>query len=107
MSHHSIEYRSVGILLISDGVILRANPLAEDRTDVVVTGDIRVGAIFRDSTTGQWHYDGHLKTFLGIEGEPVFDTDAEAGRRMQGLIPSMVEVKEKLRRLIVQQDEDE
>ena len=107
MSHHSIAYRSVGILLTDEGVILRADPLPEGRTEIMASTGLIVGAIVRNSESGRWSYDAQLRAFLGIDGDPDFGTDAEAGRKMGGVIPSLAQVKEKIRRLIVIRNEDD
>lgn len=107
MSHHSIAYRSVGILVLGEGVVLRAEPLPEGRTKIMASTGLDVGAIVRDNESGRWSYDAHLRAFLGIEGDPDFGTDAEAGREIPGLIPSLGQVNEKIRRLIVMRNEDD
>ena len=107
MSHHSIQYRSVGILVIDEGVILRAEPLSEGRTEILAGTGISVGEIVRNSESGRWSYDAHLRAFLGIEGDPDFGTDVEAGKEISDLIPSLGQVNEKIGRLIVLRNEDD
>lgn len=107
MREHSWLDRSVGDLVMDEGVILRADPLSEDRTEIVAATDLNVGAIVRNSESGRWSYDAQLKAFLGIEGDPDFGTDAEAGNEMQDLIPSLAQVNQKISRLIVIRNEDD
>ena len=90
-----IANRAVGILVIEEGVIIRAHPTTEDRTDITVApNDVIAGAIIRDPATGRWRYDETARRALGINGDPDFATDIEAGRELQEHLPPLPQVRE-------------
>ena len=75
--------RSMGILVIGEGVTIRAYPQAEDRTAIELAPDTPVGNIVRDPESGRWRYDEQLVNALGLDGNPWFDTDLKAGPRIE------------------------
>ena len=78
----SLANRSMGILMSGEGLIVRADPNASDRTDIEIAPNVKAGAIVRDSESGPWRYDKRLRGVFGIEGDPVFETCARAGREI-------------------------
>ena len=81
--------RAMGTILFKEGVILRAYPLEENRTEIELAPNIRIGAIVRDPETGRWRYDDALRTALGIVKAPEFTTDCEAAESLEEFIPSL------------------
>ena len=92
--------RSMGILLIDQGVVLRAYPNTEDRTDIEVNAGTKVGAIVRDSKTGKWRYTESLRVLLGLEDDPEFDSDLDAGKKLAAYLPPLAQVRENIRALL-------
>ena len=84
--------RSLGTLIIGEGVIIRAEPATEDRTDIQVAPDTIVGAIVHDSETGRWRYDETMRMALGITENPDFATDAEAGKKLREFLPPLSQI---------------
>ena len=75
--------RCLGILLIKDGIIIRCSLESDDRTKIVVGGfDIDAGSIVRNPETKLWQYDDRLRSVLGLQSDPRFSSDAEAGKRL-------------------------
>ena len=83
MTEQSMLPRAMGILVFDEGVIIRAYPVSDERTDIELAPSTRVGAIVRDLGTGLWRYDEELRTALGIREDPRFDTDYEAGNALE------------------------
>ena len=86
--------RSMGILVIDEGVVIRARPEKEHRTEIEVNDGHRVGEIVRDSTTGRWRYDETMRGALGITENPEFDTDYEAGDRIESYLPPLPQLRQ-------------
>lgn len=84
--------RSMGILVIGEGVTIRAYPQAEDRTAIELAPDTPVGNIVRDPESGRWRYDEQLVNALGLDGNPWFDTDLKAGRALRSHLPPLAQV---------------
>ena len=84
--------RSMGNLIINGGVIIKAWPEEEARTTVVGNGDVELGAIVRDGE-GRWRYDKSLRDAVGIEDDPYFETDKQAGDMLEDHIPSLERVR--------------
>ena len=81
--------RSLGTLIIDQGVIIRAGPVNDGRTEVELAPDIEAGAIVRDPETGRWYYDIQMIAVLGIGQTPDFETDQEAGDRLDEFLPPL------------------
>ena len=90
--------RAMGILVIDKGVIIRAFPATESRTDIEIAPDHRAGAIVCDALTGRWRYDDVMRNALGIKADPDFATDAEAGQRLKDYLPPLSQVNAFVRR---------
>ena len=78
--------RAMGTLKIGGGLVVRAVPQQEDRTDITLTGDIDAGAIVRDPDSGRWRYDDKMREVFGIGDNPDFATDGEAGKKLRKLL---------------------
>ena len=92
--------RSMGILLLDEGVVIRAYPNAEERTDIEVNAGIVVGAIVRVSDTGRWQYDESMRQALGITDNPDFENDLEAGKNLRHHLPPLPQVREVISALL-------
>ena len=57
---------------------------------------MNAGAIVRDHETGRWRYDAEMREWLGIIDDPDFANDAEAGRKLRSLMPSLSQVNDKV-----------
>lgn len=99
--------RAMGILVIDEGVIIRAHPQTEDRTAIELAPDILVGNIVRDPESGRWRYDEQLVNALGLDGNPWFDTDLKAGRALKGHLPPLAQVNAFARGLLQRRIDDE
>ena len=94
--------RSIGTLIIDQGVIIRAGPVNDDRTEVELAPDIDAGAIVRDPETGRWYYDIQMREVLGIVQTPDFETDQEAGDRLDEFLPPLSQVNAKVRQIVAE-----
>ena len=92
--------RAMGILILDEGVVIRAYPNAEDRTDIEANAGITVGAIVRLPGTGRWTFDEPMRRSLGIRDAPDFESDLEAGKNLREHLPPLSEVREKIRDLL-------
>ena len=92
--------RTLGILILDEGVILHAQVETEDRTRIEVNGEIPVSAIVRDSDTGRWRYDQSMRRALGIDTNPDFTSDLEAGNALQDCLPPLQQLREFIRGLL-------
>ena len=84
--------RAMGILVFDEGVIIRASPQTEDRTAIELAPNTHVGNIVRDPESGRWRYDEQLVKALGIDSNPQFDTDYEAGSALRSHLPPLAQV---------------
>ena len=91
--------RSIGTLIIDQGVIIRARPVNDDRTEIELAPDIDAGAIVRDPETGRLYYDVQMREILGIVETPDFETDLEAGNRLNEFLPPLSQVNAKARQI--------
>ena len=89
-------------MIIDQGVIIRAGPVNDDRTEVELAPDIDAGAIVSDSETGRWYYDVQMREVLGIVQTPDFETDQEAGDRLNEFLPPLSQVNAKVRQILVE-----
>ena len=78
--------RAIGILYIGGGLILRGDAESDERTAIVVTGDIEVGGIVRDPDSGRWHFDDELLRWLPATDDSGFATDRDAAKRMREIL---------------------
>ena len=99
--------RAMGILVIDEGVIIRAYPQTEDRTAIELAPDTLVGNIVRDPESGRWRYDEQLVNALGLDGNPWFDTDYEAGGALRSHLPPLAQVNAFARGLLQRRIDDE
>ena len=84
--------RAMGIIVMGDGVTIRAYPQTADRTAIELAPDFLVGNIVRDPQSGRWRYDEQLVQALGIDGNPQFDTDYKAGLALKSHLPPLAQV---------------
>ena len=96
--------RSMGILFFDQGVVIRAYPNEEDRTDIEVNAETKVGAIVRHSKTGKWRYTESLRVMLGLEDDPEFDSDLDAGKELAAYLPPLSQVRDNIRALLRMQN---
>ena len=96
-NEHPLLRRTLGTLVIDQGVIIRAWPEEEDRTRIEAAPGIDIGAIVKNPQTGRWSYDDELRTFLRIAGDPDFAEDDEAGNRLEELLPPLAELNAVIR----------
>ena len=80
--------RAFGILTFAGGTDIRASVVDDDRTDIFMLEKVVLGSIVKDASTGRWSYDRVLRDALGIEENPFFDTDKEAGDALSKYLPS-------------------
>ena len=90
--------RAMGILIMDEGVTIRAYPNADDRTDVELAPGTAAGAIVRDPATGRWRYDQVMRRALGIKDDPDFATDYEAGGKLEEFLPPLSQILAFIRR---------
>ena len=90
--------RAMGILVIDEGVIIRAYPETENRTEIELAPSVMVGAIVRNPKTGRWQYDDAMRMALGITKNPDFATDLEAGKRLLDFLPPLPQINAMVRR---------
>ena len=84
--------RARGTLFFDEGVIIRAYPVAPDRTEIELAPERDAGAIVQDSRTGRWRYDARLRANFGIAEDPDFPTDLEAGNRLPDFLGPLSEI---------------
>ena len=78
---------AMGIIFVGDGVIIKAYPETQNRTEIVVAPNTKVGALVRNPETNRWRYDDDMRAALGIEANPEFETGAEAGNELGTYLP--------------------
>ena len=88
--------RSIGTLLIDNGIIIRAVCADDDHTFIEVAPGTPAGAIVRDPETKRWRYDSMMREVLHIAQDPDFTTDAEAGRQLRQYLPPLDELHARL-----------
>ena len=84
--------RAMGTLVFDEGVIIYVYPNRDDATDIVLAPGRRVGAIVREAESGRWRYDKTMRQALGIVEDPDFETDLEAGNRLEDFLPPLPQV---------------